>query len=71
MKNFIEQMDINISGGLLEAFGKDAKSAVILNNSTKLEGDDGVVMEAVVEKFCRYFKSILHHNQVDGNEILC
>ena len=24
--------------------------------------DDGVVMEAVVEKFVKYFKSILHHN---------
>ena len=24
--------------------------------------DDGVVMEAVVEKFVKYFKSIFHHN---------
>ena len=51
-------------GGLLESFGKDAKSAVILTTDTKVDGDEGVVMEKVVEKFVKYFKSILHHNQV-------
>ena len=25
--------------------------------------DDGVVQEAVVEKFVKYFKAIFHHNQ--------
>ena len=34
--------------------------------------DDGVVMEAVVEKFVKYFKSILHHNSwYFGYFILC
>ena len=30
--------------------------------SVECRYDDGVVMEAVVEKFVKYFKSIFHHN---------
>ena len=30
--------------------------------SVEARYDDGVVTEAVVEKFVKYFKSILHHN---------
>ena len=52
----------SMEGGLIQSFGKDAKSAVILTTDDK--GDvDGVVMDAVAEKFVKYFKSILHHNQ--------
>ncbi len=52
-----------LEGGLLASFGKDAKSAVIVTKENQIEGDDGIVMESVVNKFVKYFKSILHHNQ--------
>ncbi len=48
-------------GGLMSSFGKDAKSAVILREDDKY--DDGVIMEAVVEKYVRYFRALYHHNQ--------
>ena len=51
----------HLEGNLLASFGSDAKSAVIISEESKY--DDGVVMEAVTEKFVKYFKSILHHNQ--------
>ncbi len=51
-----------LEGGLIESFGKDAKSAVILTKETKVDGE-GAVMEKMTEKFSMYFKSILHHNQ--------
>ena len=48
-------------GGLISSFGKDARAAVMLPDESKYD-EDGVVMEAVVEKYVMYFKSILHHN---------
>ena len=50
--------------GLLASFGKDAKSAIIVSKENQVEGDDGVVLEITVNKFVKYFKCILHHNQV-------
>jgi hypothetical protein len=50
-----------LEGGLISSFGKDARAAVLLPDEMKFE-DDGVVMEAVVEKYVTYFKSILHRN---------
>merc|ERR1712227_671406 len=49
-----------LEGGLMQSFGTDGKSPVMIAEDMKY--DDGVVMEAVVEKFVKYFKSILHHN---------
>ena len=49
-----------LEGGLLQQFGSDGRSKVLLDSEAKYE--DGVVIEAVVEKFVKYFKSILHHN---------
>jgi len=49
-----------LEGGLMASFGTDGKSSVMISEEQKY--DDGVVMEAVVEKFVKYFKSILHHN---------
>jgi len=49
-----------LEGGLLSSFGTEGKTPVILSEDAKY--DDGVVMEAVVEKFVKYFKSIFHHN---------
>jgi len=47
-------------GGMMAHFGTDAKTPVLLSESAMY--DDGVVMEVVVEKFVKYFKSIFHHN---------
>ena len=44
----------------MASFGSDGKSPVMIAEDMKY--DDGVVMEAVVEKFVKYFKSIIHHN---------
>ena len=41
-------------------FGTDGKSLVMVRAEAQYE--DGVVMEAVLEKFVKYFKSIFHHN---------
>jgi len=59
-----------LEGGLMASFGTDGKSPVMIAEDMKY--DDGVVMEAVVEKFVKYFKSILHHNSwYFGYFILC
>ena len=52
--------DSSLEGGLIANFGTDAKTPVIISADARY--DDGVVMEAVVEKFVKYFKSIFHHN---------
>merc|ERR1719438_141227 len=44
----------------MASFGTDGKSPVMITEDAKY--DDGVVMEAVSEKFVKYFKSIFHHN---------
>ena len=49
-----------LEGGLLKQFGTEGSNRVMLASEAKCE--DGVVMEAVVEKFVKYFKSIHHHN---------
>ena len=41
-------------------FGTDGRSLVMVRAEAQYE--DGVVMEAVLEKFVKYFKSIFHHN---------
>jgi len=48
-------------GGLLESFGTEAKQKILLRKRKGYD-DDGTMMEDVVEKFVKYFKSILHHN---------
>ena len=49
-----------LEGGLMAQFGSDGKSLVMVRAEAQYE--DGVVMEAVLEKFVKYFKSIFHHN---------
>jgi hypothetical protein len=49
-----------MEGGLIKAFGADGRAAILLREDLKY--NDGIVMEAVVEKFVKFFKSILHHN---------
>jgi len=60
----------SLEGGLVSSFGTDAKTPVIISADARY--DDGVVMEAVVEKFVKYYKSIFHHNSwYFGYFILC
>jgi len=59
-----------MEGGLISAFGKDAKAAVMLPEDTKCI-EDVVVMEAVVEKYVIYFKSIFHRNNRYFIKFLC
>eukprot|EP00092_Neocalanus_flemingeri_P099278 GFUD01126655.1.p1 GENE.GFUD01126655.1~~GFUD01126655.1.p1 ORF type:complete len:393 (-),score=96.88 GFUD01126655.1:179-1357(-) len=49
-----------IEGGLIASFGTDGKTPIMISEDAKY--DDGVVQEAVIEKFVKYFKSIFHHN---------
>jgi len=49
-----------LEGGVLSSFGTDGKTPVMISEDAKY--DDGVVQEAVVEKFVKYFKAIFHHN---------
>ena len=52
---------VYLEGGLIEAFGSDAKTPVIISEEDG-EDFDGVMMRAIVRKFIRYFKSTFHHN---------
>lgn len=58
-----------IEGGLIGSFGDDARSAIMLKDDTNY--DDGVVLEAVVEKYVKYFKSIFHHNNWYFAKFVC
>ena len=44
----------------MASFGTEGKTPVMISEESKY--DDGVVQEAVVEKFVKYFKAIFHHN---------
>ena len=44
----------------MASFGIDGKTPIMIAEEQKY--DDGIVLEAVVEKFVKYFKSIIHHN---------
>jgi len=50
-----------LEGGLIESFGSEAKQKILLRRRSGYSHDE-VGMEEVVEKFVKYFKSILHHN---------
>lgn len=55
----------SMEGGLIKSFNTlSARSAIILKDEDKLEGDDmeGAVTSAIVEKYVKYFKAVLHHN---------
>ena len=49
----------SLEGGLIASFGVDGKSPIMISEKAKY--DDGVVQEAVIEKFVKYFQSIFHH----------
>ena len=58
-----------LEGGLIGAFGDDARSAIMIKEEVNL--DEGIVLEAVVEKYVKYFKSILHHNSWYFYKFIC
>ena len=41
-------------------FGSEGKSLVMVRAEAQYE--DGIVLEAVLEKFVKFYKSIFHHN---------
>ena len=47
-----------LEGGLMEEFGQDAKSKVILTD----EFEEAVFMEAQVDKYLKFFRSVWHRN---------
>jgi len=50
-------------GGLIESFGKEAKTIVILKGDSENQVKKGSVLkEDVARKYSSYFQSILHHN---------
>jgi len=49
-----------LENGLMASFGTDGKTPIMISEEQKY--DDGVVIEAVVERYTKYFKSIFHHN---------
>jgi len=59
-----------LEGNLIKSFGTDCKSPVMLSEDAKY--DDGVVQEAIVEKFVKYYKAIFHHNNwYLANYVMC
>ena len=51
-----------MEGGLIESFGTEGKQMILLSEDAKY--DEAITMEAVVEKYVKYFRSILHHNNL-------
>ena len=49
-----------LENGRIASFGTNGKTTVMIAEEQKY--DDGVVIEAVVERYTKYFKSIFHHN---------
>ena len=49
---------VALEGGLLEEFGMDAKSGILL----KEDYGSALALESVVDKYVKYFRSILHRN---------
>jgi len=45
------------------------RSAILLRDEHHCE--EGIVMEAVVEKYVKYFKSIFHHNNWYFTKFVC
>ena len=57
-----------LEGGLLDEFGMDAKSGILL----KEDYGSALAMESVVDKYVKYFRSILHRNNYYfGKYLLC
>ena len=48
-----------LEGGLMEEFGTDAKTAIILDEEY---GDEAVVMDSVVDKYVKFFRQTWHRN---------
>jgi len=58
-----------MEGGLLAEFGQDANARILLEN--KHDIGDGHVMEPLVEKYVKFFRSILHRNNYYFIKFVC
>eukprot|EP00092_Neocalanus_flemingeri_P010764 GFUD01011593.1.p1 GENE.GFUD01011593.1~~GFUD01011593.1.p1 ORF type:complete len:526 (+),score=111.55 GFUD01011593.1:72-1649(+) len=50
-----------LEGGLIASFGTDAQSKVMVSKDADL-GDGSLVLEALTDKFVKYFKCVFHRN---------
>ena len=50
-----------LEGGLMASFGSDAKTKVMVSKDCDLD-DECLVLEAVVDRFVKYFKCVFHRN---------
>jgi chloramphenicol O-acetyltransferase len=48
----------SFEGGLMEEFGSEAKTAIMLSE----EFEEAVVIDSLIEKYVKYFRSIWHRN---------
>ena len=50
-----------LEGGLIASFGTEAKNKVMVSKDADLE-DNTLVLEALTDKFVKYFKCVFHRN---------
>jgi len=51
----------SLEGGLVASFGTDAKNKVMVSKDANLD-DESLVLEALTDKFVKYFKCVFHRN---------
>ncbi|QQP58449.1 Innexin [Caligus rogercresseyi] len=58
----------HLEGGLISSFGSDGRSVILLGEDEKMDEDDtregGVFLEKTLLKHVKFFRSILHHNDL-------
>ena len=50
-----------LEGGLMASFGTDAKNKIMVSRDSEL-GDNSLVLEAISDRFVKYFKCVFHRN---------
>ena len=45
----------------MASFGTDAKSKIMVSRDTEL-GEESLVLEAIADRFVKYFKCVFHRN---------
>ena len=48
-------------GGLMESFGLEGKTKIMVSEAESSD-ENGIYIDLVLEKYVKYFKSIIHHN---------
>ena len=50
-----------LEGGLMASFGTDAKNKIMVSRDSEL-GETSLVLEAISDRFVKYFKCVFHRN---------